>query len=227
MPPIRSIEGVGEFEGRLEDMQGRFNLNNLVTSRRQRRTSRRSSASSGSCSRFWRSSRSGRSRSPTGSTPTSTRASPTAPRTRSTPAWTPPHRTANMPITRASELLVLPEFGIERYRRLQPYVTALPGGTKLNLCTASPELLDALVDRKRQFTLARENTAETRKQRCFPTSRTSESGLSNDGQQQVDNVSTKRAHTSERRSGSLLALPSSPCTVCCIAPAATKSCVPY
>ena len=39
--------------------------------------------------------------------------------------------------------------------------------------------------------------------------------------------SARRAPTSARRSGSLLALPSSPCTVCCIAPTPTNWCVPY
>ena len=78
------------------------------------------------------------------------------------------YRTANMPITRASELLAIAGFGLERYRKLEPFVTALPIGTPINLCTASPELLDALVDGRREFTLARESTMETRKQRCFP-----------------------------------------------------------
>jgi len=48
----------------------------------------------------------------------------------------PPHLTANMPITRASELLVLAGFGAERYAKLKPYVTALPVGSTLNVCTA-------------------------------------------------------------------------------------------
>ena len=90
-----------------------------------------------------------------------------------------------MPLTRASELLAIAGFGLERYRKLEPFVTALPIGTPINLCTASPELLDALVAGRRQFTLARENTMETRKQRCFPTSRTYESGLSNDEKQEL------------------------------------------
>ena len=91
---------------------------------------------------------------------------------------TPPYRTANMPLTRASELLALAGFGLERYRKLEPFVTALPIGTTINLCTASPELLDALVAGRRQFTLARDNTTETRKQRCFPNKQDYESGLS-------------------------------------------------
>ena len=57
---------------------------------------------------------------------------------------TPAYRTANMPITRSSELLALSGFGLERYQRLEPYVTALPIGTPVNVCTAHPVVLDAI-----------------------------------------------------------------------------------
>jgi general secretion pathway protein K len=82
---------------------------------------------------------------------------------------TPPYRTANMPITRTSELLAIADFGLERYRKLEPYVAALPVGTAINLCTASPQVLDALTAKQRQYTLAVQSTAQTRQQRCFPT----------------------------------------------------------
>ncbi|HEY4368555.1 MAG TPA: type II secretion system minor pseudopilin GspK [Steroidobacteraceae bacterium] len=82
---------------------------------------------------------------------------------------TPPYRPPNMLITRSSELLALAGFGLERYQKLEPFVTALPMGTPINLCTASPDVLDALIQGQRQFTLARDNVLETRKQRCFPT----------------------------------------------------------
>ena len=36
-------------------------------------------------------------------------------------------------------------FGLERYRKLEPFVTALPIGTPINVCTAPPELLDSIV----------------------------------------------------------------------------------
>jgi general secretion pathway protein K len=81
----------------------------------------------------------------------------------------PAYRTANMPITRASELLALAGFGLERYQRLEPFVTALPMGTPINLCTAPPAVLDALTAKQRQYTMAVQSTAQTRKQRCFPT----------------------------------------------------------
>lgn len=54
-----------------------------------------------------------------------------------------PYRTANRYITSISELLALPEFGRDRYLALAPYITALPNGAKLNVCTASAVVLDA------------------------------------------------------------------------------------
>jgi general secretion pathway protein K len=58
---------------------------------------------------------------------------------------TPPYRAPNRHITSASELLALPGFGRERYVALVPYVTALPYATKLNLCTAKALVLDAFL----------------------------------------------------------------------------------
>jgi general secretion pathway protein K len=56
-----------------------------------------------------------------------------------------PYRTPNRYITSASELLALPAFGRDRYLKLAPYVTALPYGTTINVCTASGVLLDAFL----------------------------------------------------------------------------------
>jgi len=58
---------------------------------------------------------------------------------------TPPYRTANRYITSASELLALPGFGRDRYMALAPYVTALPNGVGLNVCTASGVVIDAFM----------------------------------------------------------------------------------
>ena len=56
-----------------------------------------------------------------------------------------PYRTANRYITSASELLALPGFGRDRYLKLAPYVTALPYNTPINVCTASGIVLDAFL----------------------------------------------------------------------------------
>jgi general secretion pathway protein K len=58
---------------------------------------------------------------------------------------TPPYRTANRYITSASELLALPGFGRDRYVAIAPYVTALPQGTKINLCSAKGVVLDSFI----------------------------------------------------------------------------------
>lgn len=56
---------------------------------------------------------------------------------------TPPYRTANRYITSTTELMALPGFGAERYKLLAPHIAALPQGTPLNICTADPWVLDA------------------------------------------------------------------------------------
>jgi general secretion pathway protein K len=54
----------------------------------------------------------------------------------------PPFRAANRPITSVSEImLVYPEFGQAAYVRLRPFITALPRGTRININTARPEVL--------------------------------------------------------------------------------------
>jgi len=83
---------------------------------------------------------------------------------------TPPYRTANMYITSASELLALPGFGHDRYKKLEPFVTALPYGTPLNLCTASGLVLDAYIPGRQEFGLDPEGLAKNRQAAgaCFP-----------------------------------------------------------
>ena len=53
----------------------------------------------------------------------------------------PPYRTANMPITSPSELMAVTGFDRKIYAVLAPYVTALPAGTKLNVNTASAVII--------------------------------------------------------------------------------------
>lgn len=188
IPPI-PIED-GEFEGQLEDMQGRFNLNNLV--RLQNGMLRVDTAALERFTRLlelldleekwaaiiadW--------------IDADIEAGfPSGAEDSAYTGLTPPYRTANMPITRVSELLSIAEFGPERYKRLEPFVTALPVGTRINLCTAPPEVLDALIDGQTEYTLARENTAELRKQRCFPDRR--------DFQQRLSGLSVQQKETLE------------------------------
>jgi general secretion pathway protein K len=89
----------------------------------------------------------------------------------------PPYRPANTTITSVSELLQLPGFGRERYLRLAPHVTALPPqATRINACTASPFVLDALAalsltnkNAVEYSTMDPKQLAEMRSSGCFPT----------------------------------------------------------
>ncbi len=184
IPPI-PIEG-GEVSGYLEDMQGRFNLNSLVVRQGDqlqpdplavRRMERlleilELETKWAGVIADWIDT-DGQAGFPDGAEDSVY--------TSQTPAY----RTAEMPITRTSELLALAEFGLERYRKLEPYVTALPIGTSINLCTASPELLDALVQGKRQFTLGRDNVVDLRKDRCHPSIQELNATLTPDEQQEL------------------------------------------
>lgn len=54
----------------------------------------------------------------------------------------PPFRAANRPVTSVSEImLVFPELEREAFDRLRPFVTALPRGTMLNINSTLPEVL--------------------------------------------------------------------------------------
>jgi general secretion pathway protein K len=56
----------------------------------------------------------------------------------------PPYRPAQEPMTSVSELLLVAGFTRADYLRLRPYVTALPNGVPLNVNTAPGPVLDAL-----------------------------------------------------------------------------------
>jgi general secretion pathway protein K len=58
----------------------------------------------------------------------------------------PPYRTANSMITSASELMAIAGFDREAYRKLAPYITVLPRGTTINVNTAPDVVLASLSD---------------------------------------------------------------------------------
>ncbi len=84
---------------------------------------------------------------------------------------TPAYRAANRALVSPSELLALHDFGIERYARIAPYVTALPRSVPINLCTAAGPLLDALTGEE-QWTRAPDALRKNRERNCFPTKET-------------------------------------------------------
>jgi general secretion pathway protein K len=166
LPPLPLDDG-GTVEGRLEDMQGRFNLNSLVFAdgttnddavKQLERILAMLEIEPGYATAIadW----------------IDIDTQPGFPDGAEDTVYTslsPPHRAANMPITRASEIMVLDGFGPERYAKLRPFITALPVGTPLNVCTAPGIVLDALSETEREFSLSPEDLAKRRTEACFPT----------------------------------------------------------
>jgi len=132
----------------LEDMQGRFNLNSLARLGPDNKTEdprpleqfQRLLASVGvepkwaGLARDW-------------IDPDSDVSSPDGAEDSVYTSQTPPYRTGNWPLMSPSELMNLPGFGADRYRKIAPYVTALPNAnTTINICTAPALVLESLVE---------------------------------------------------------------------------------
>jgi len=85
-------------------------------------------------------------------------------------AQTPPYRTGNWPMTSPSELMNMPGFGADRYRKIAPYVTALPGATvPINICTAPGAVLDSFADNlSGEYSGNPDLLASSRRSGCFP-----------------------------------------------------------
>jgi general secretion pathway protein K len=160
-------EGIGEIKGNIEDLQGRFNLNNLLNP-----DGSENKESLRQFSRLlellqmdtkwagiivdW--------------IDADTVASfPDGAEDTVYTTQTPPYLTANMPITRTSELLSLVGFGLDNYRTLEPYITALPIGTPINVCTAPGKVLDSMSSRNKIVQYSVQGALDARSNGCFPT----------------------------------------------------------
>lgn len=163
LPPL-PVDG-GTIEGGLEDMQGRFNLNNLLRAdgtadeQNLERFSRLLQLA-GVDTRFagaladWLDS-------------DTVERFPDGAEDGVYLGQVPGYRAANGPVTSVSELLALPGFTLDDYARLRPHVAALPAGTTINVCTATPLVLAALVEGGTDFGDA-EALARNRSDGCFP-----------------------------------------------------------
>ncbi len=100
----------------------------------------------------------------------------------------PPYRTPNMPVTSITELLALPGMTREIYQRLAPYIAALPPGTSVNLCTAAGAVLDAMTPGRQEFSLDEAGLAKRREAGCFPTMAEFKATMS---QEQADKIVEK------------------------------------
>ena len=90
----------------------------------------------------------------------------------------PAYLAANQYITSTTELLALPGFGRENYAKLAPFIAALPPSSKLNVCTAKGHVLDAFNKNQNEW----QDEAALQKQRaaapgCFPDLATINSNL--------------------------------------------------
>ena len=86
---------------------------------------------------------------------------------------TPPYRTGNYPMMSASELMNLPGFGADNYRKIAPYVTALPKDVPINLCTAPALVLESLADNMSgEYSRSADLLTSERKKGCFPDANT-------------------------------------------------------
>jgi general secretion pathway protein K len=165
-----SAEPIGTLQGALEDMQGRFNLNNLLRVTADGKQDpqpleqfQRLLASVGlepkwaAMARDWID---------VGNQP----GNPDGAKDAVYTSQTPPYRTGNWPMTSPSELMNLPGFGVDRYRKIAPYVTVLPTVTAaVNICTAPSQVLENLAEKLNgEFSGDPEALINARKTGCFP-----------------------------------------------------------
>jgi general secretion pathway protein K len=139
-------EPIGSMQGELEDMQGRFNLNTLarlgpdgVTEDPQPLEQfQRLLASVGVEPKWAGLARDWLDQNDVVGNPDGAEDSVYT-------SQTPPYHTGNWPMLSPSELMNLPGFGADRYRKIAPFVTALPNAnTRINVCTAPALVLESL-----------------------------------------------------------------------------------
>jgi len=167
-------EPIGTLQGELEDMRGRFNLNSLahvITDATSQKTVQdpqpleqfqrllvavQLEPKWAAIARDWIDA-------------DDTPGSPDGAEDQIYTSQIPPYRTGNWPMMNSSELMNLPGFGADRYRKIAPYVTALPTAVPfINVCTASGPVLDSLKDNMSDYGRNPEILANGRKTGCFP-----------------------------------------------------------
>ncbi len=164
LPPL-PVDG-GEVRGALEDVQGRFNLNNLVTAERE--------TDPDNVERF------ALLLVQVGAQPRwaslladwiDQDAQPNMPEGAEDGTYlsqNPPYRAANGLVATTTEMMALPGMTRDEFERIRPYVTALPPGTPINVCTAKAPVLAMLSDGGLDFS-NEELLAANRRDGCYPT----------------------------------------------------------
>lgn len=163
LPPL-PIDG-GEVRGALEDMQGRFNLNNLINVDHE--------PDEANVERFQRLLMF------VGAQPRWANMMADWIDENSMPesegaedgtymSQNPPYRAANGLVATTTEMMALPGMTRDEFERIRPYVAALPPGTAINLCTAKAPVLAALAQ-SGGSEFNEELLAANRKEGCYPT----------------------------------------------------------
>jgi general secretion pathway protein K len=178
-------EPIGTLQGQLEDMQGRFNLNNLgritgagsqgTTTTTTTNTTAATAQDPEPLAQFQRllvlvglePKWAGMARDWIDADDVP--GSPDGAEDQIYTSQSPPYRTGNWPMMSPSELMNLPGFGADRYRKIAPYVTALPTAmATINICTASAPVLESLLAGNSSGEYTPEVLAAGRKTGCFP-----------------------------------------------------------
>ncbi len=114
---------------------------------------------------------------------------------------TPPYRASGLDFSHPSELLLLESMDLESYHIIEPYVTALPYGTPLNVNTTHEHILQAW-DPTLSLSKAKAVVAVARAGECGPTFRDTNVFASIDDfwqnkiiEDQVDPVKNAKGHT--------------------------------
>jgi general secretion pathway protein K len=188
LPPL-PLDNGGSIEGRLTDMQGRYNLNNLIAQdgtpdKKQVQLLERI-LQLAEIEPTWAGKIADWIDSDTQP------GFPEGAEDSEYTSLTPSHLAANMGITRVSELMVLPDFGLERYRKLAPHVAALPAGTKINTCTATGVVLDALNGAEVNYSTDPRVLAVPRREGCFPSKEAFRSSVEASQQEWVEGQVTE------------------------------------
>ena len=176
-PDDPEAEPIGTLQGQLEDMQGRFNLNNLarvVAGTGTGTTATQPTQDPQPLEQFQRL------LALVGLEPKwaaiardwidadDIPGSPDGAEDQVYTSQIPPYRTGNWPMMSPTELMNLPGFGADRYRKIAPYVTALPSSmVSINICTAPAVVLESLAD-DLNGEYNPEMLANGRKSGCFP-----------------------------------------------------------
>jgi len=133
LPPL-PIDG-GYVNGKLEDLQGRFNLNSVLDPLQAERFARLCRAINVEpdfipALQDW--------------IDDDTEVREDGAEDESYTLLDPPYRTANRPLAETSELLLVRGVSVQDYNSLAFFITALPGSATINVNTASPLLLQSL-----------------------------------------------------------------------------------